>query len=144
MDSDWREFDSPDWHTTIREDCLPLRIVEIPPPCVTCGGIVFWWDGLDRARCDRCDPPPRPGVGAKFPRRERRVEPKAVPVKQSLVWPPTVYQETLESKPEICCCGGAIESGQPGRRDSLCFACWCRLHCCDALTLRRLEDNRTG
>jgi hypothetical protein len=32
------------------------EIIDIPAPCATCGGIVFWWDVTGGQHCERCQP----------------------------------------------------------------------------------------
>lgn len=49
------------WETTsdgwfVRSDCANQEIIDVPAPCPTCGGIVFWWDLAGDAHCEACSP----------------------------------------------------------------------------------------
>jgi len=37
-------------------DAAGLEIIDVPMPCPTCQGIVFWWDVAGGAHCERCSP----------------------------------------------------------------------------------------
>jgi hypothetical protein len=54
----WSEFTTPDGrHGWQREDVADERIIDIPTPCPTCKGIVFWWDVTGGRHCEACTPP---------------------------------------------------------------------------------------
>lgn len=74
-------FASEDWIETRRDDgriewvrrdfaCREAVVIDIPDPCLQCGGIVFWWDLRDGQHCEKCDPPIR---GRAFRKRARQL-----------------------------------------------------------------------
>jgi hypothetical protein len=55
--ADWSEFTTPDGrHGWQRADVTDLQVIDLPGPCPSCGGIVFWWDVTGGRHCEACSP----------------------------------------------------------------------------------------
>ena len=46
-----------DWELIEPDPLDQCETIDPPDPCLTCGGIMFWWTALGTQRCMGCDPP---------------------------------------------------------------------------------------
>lgn len=55
--ADWLEIRNDDGTVSfVHPDHVDDEIIDIPAPCPTCQGIVFWWDVTGCQHCERCQP----------------------------------------------------------------------------------------
>jgi hypothetical protein len=51
-----QDIDAAEWTERETADVAGCEIIDIPTPCPTCQGIVFWWDLAGGAYCEACSP----------------------------------------------------------------------------------------